>query len=85
MPLAERSLIVVDDYMRTAEGVVQAVDEFVALTGDWIVFPIYPGQGLLIHRSWMRAQKIAVAPGLDAGRMRRCDRSVRVALLSTDS
>jgi hypothetical protein len=57
--MIEKSIIVVDDYMRTAEGVVEAVEKFVALTGDWIAFPIYPGQGLLIHRSWMNAPKIA--------------------------
>jgi hypothetical protein len=59
--MMEKSIIVVDDYRRTAEGVVQAVDKFVAVTGDWIAFPIYPGQGLLIHRSWMPAPKIAAA------------------------
>jgi len=57
--MIEKSVIIIDDYMRSSEGVVKAVKDFVARTGDWIAFPIYPGQGLLIHRSWMHAPKVA--------------------------
>lgn len=54
--LIEHSLIVLDDYFRNAEGVNKAVQQFIA-THDksWIALPIFPGQGLMIHRSWFAA------------------------------
>ena len=53
--LIERSIIVVDDYLCRAEGAVKAVTEFVASSRNWIVMPVYPGQGVLFHRSWFDA------------------------------
>jgi Macrocin-O-methyltransferase (TylF) len=48
----DRSIIVFDDYLRRADGVMKAVNEFAATNRDWTAFPIFPGQGLMIHRSW---------------------------------
>jgi O-methyltransferase len=53
--LIERSIIVVDDYFRKAEGVVKAVREYTASSRDWMVLPVYPGQGVMLHRSWFDA------------------------------
>ena len=50
--MIDRSLVVLDDYFRRAEGVNRAVQEFTARQKSWMAFPIFPGQGLLIHRSW---------------------------------
>jgi predicted O-methyltransferase YrrM len=50
--LIDRSLIVLDDYFRRADGVNQAVREFTQKHKSWAAFPLYPGQGLLVHRSW---------------------------------
>jgi len=49
--LMEKSLIVLDDYLRHADGVVQAVKEFTAAHKDWMALPMFPGQGLLVPRS----------------------------------
>ena len=48
----EKSIIVVDDYFRKAEGVNRAVGEFVVKNRDWVCFPIFPGQAMLVHLSW---------------------------------
>jgi hypothetical protein len=48
----ERSLMVLDDYFRGAEGVNKAVAEFTSRNREWVAFPLFPGQGLLIHQSW---------------------------------
>lgn len=53
--LIDRSLIVLDDYMCQADGVVKAVEEFTGSSHRWIAMPLYPGQGLLLHRSWLDA------------------------------
>jgi len=50
--MIDRSLIVLDDYFRRATGVNQAVSEFTTRHKSWAAFPLFPGQGLLIHRSW---------------------------------
>ena len=50
--LIDRSLIVLDDYMRSVEGVMKATGDFLKLHPEWICLPIYPGQGLMIHQSW---------------------------------
>jgi O-methyltransferase len=50
----EKSIIVLDDYMRSVDGVMKAVREFQSARPEWISFPIYPGQGLMIHQSWFR-------------------------------
>ncbi len=47
-----RSLIVLDDYRRSAHGVDQAAAQFVDRYPNWIALPVFPGQGLLVHRSW---------------------------------
>lgn len=48
----DRSIIVLDDYLRGADGLMKAVGEFTAAHPDWVVFPLFPSQGLMIHRSW---------------------------------
>lgn len=50
--MVDHSLIVMDDYCRRADGVNQAVREFTEHNKAWVSFPIFPGQGLLLHRSW---------------------------------
>lgn len=50
----ERPIFVLDDYCRSAEGMVRATQEFVSAHPDWCAFPIYPGQGVLMHASWFR-------------------------------
>ena len=50
--LLDRSLIVLDDYFRRAEGVNRAVAEFTSRHKAWAAFPLFPGQGLLLHRNW---------------------------------
>ncbi len=50
--MMEKSLIVLDDYLRKTEGVNQAIAEFVAQEREWTCFPLFPGQGLLVHSSW---------------------------------
>jgi len=51
--LLNRSLIVLDDFCRKAEGVNQAVDEFTAKHKDWISLPLFPGQGVLVRGNWI--------------------------------
>jgi len=53
--LIERSLMVLDDYYRGADGVNRAVQEFLQRNRSWVSFPIFPGQALLIHKSWFEA------------------------------
>jgi hypothetical protein len=48
----EKSIIVLDDYMRSADGVMKAVWQFQAAHPEWVSFPIYPAQGLFLHKSW---------------------------------
>ncbi len=48
----QHSIIVFDDYFREAAGVAKAVNEFEHNFPDWKTFPIYPAQGLMLHRSW---------------------------------
>lgn len=50
--MADRSLIVSDDYNRHADGVNRAIDEFVNDHDEWTVLPIFPSQALLVHASW---------------------------------
>jgi hypothetical protein len=50
--LMSKPLIVLDDYFRTAEGVNQAVQEFISANKDWAAFPMFPGQGLMVHKNW---------------------------------
>lgn len=53
--LIERSIIILDDYLRRAEGVDKAVGEFTGHNPAWIALPIFPSQGLMIHQSWFSA------------------------------
>jgi hypothetical protein len=48
----EKSIIVLDDFCRNTEGVNKAVSEFTSAYKNWVSFPMFPGQGLLLHRSW---------------------------------
>jgi O-methyltransferase len=50
--MLDHSLILLDDYQRNAQGVDKAVAAFVGTHRDWCALPIFPSQGLLIHRSW---------------------------------
>ena len=50
--LINRSIVVFDDYFRSVEGVIKAVSEFTQAHPDWVTFPMFPGQGLMIHRDW---------------------------------
>jgi O-methyltransferase len=51
----ERSIFVLDDYHRRAEGVVRAAAEFISKHRDWFVFPVYPSQGVMFHKSWLNS------------------------------
>jgi hypothetical protein len=55
----DRSVIVLDDYLRNAEGMVSATSEFLEENGDWTVVPMYPGQGVLLHKSWFARRSLA--------------------------
>lgn len=50
--LLDKSLIMLDDYGREAEGVNQAVKEFTSANPRWRAFPLFPGQGLLVSSAW---------------------------------
>jgi O-methyltransferase len=50
--LIDQSIVVFDDYLRGADGVVKAAREFSDAHPEWVAFPMFPGQGLMIHRSW---------------------------------
>lgn len=50
--LLERSLIVLDDVCRNAEGVDRAIHEFLRDYSSWTMLPIFPSQGLLIPKGW---------------------------------
>jgi hypothetical protein len=48
----DRSIIILDDYLRGADGVMQAVTEFEEACPEWRCFPIFPGQGMMLNKSW---------------------------------
>ncbi|RKZ77573.1 MAG: hypothetical protein DRR19_27725 [Candidatus Parabeggiatoa sp. nov. 1] len=50
--ILKKSLIVVDDYNRMAEGVNKTVSEIVLPRQDWFVVPMFPSQALLIPIHW---------------------------------
>jgi len=50
--LTERSIVVFDDYLRSVEGVLRATREFTKEHPDWAIFPMFPGQGVMVHRNW---------------------------------
>lgn len=50
--LCAKSLIVLDDFNRSADGVNQAVKEVLAEIPGTLAFPLFPGQGLIVPRSW---------------------------------
>ncbi len=47
-----RSLIVIDDYHRTADGVDRALAGFVQAHPSWTLLPLFPSQALLLPQSW---------------------------------
>ena len=51
--MTNRSIIVLDDYLRSVDGITTAVGEFTVAHPDWVAFPIFPAQGLLIRRDWI--------------------------------
>jgi hypothetical protein len=48
----DRSIVVFDDYFRSVEGVIKAAGEFTRAHPDWVTLPMFPGQGVMIHRDW---------------------------------
>ena len=50
--LIEKSIVVLDDYLRGADGLIRAVREFTTAHPDWVTFPMFPAEGLMIHRDW---------------------------------
>jgi hypothetical protein len=50
--LCPHSLIVFDDYNRSAQGVNQAVHEVVNEIPGTLALPLFPGQGVIIPKSW---------------------------------
>jgi O-methyltransferase len=50
--LGSKSLIVSDDYRRSAKGVDQAIAEIVDEVPGTLVFPMFPGQALIVPKSW---------------------------------
>jgi predicted O-methyltransferase YrrM len=50
--LTQKAIVVLDDYSRGADGVNRATAEFITSHPDWNVFPMFPAEGLLLHRSW---------------------------------
>jgi hypothetical protein len=50
--MMEHSLMVFDDFNRRTEGVMRAVREFTDKDSSWVVFPLFPSQGLMVHESW---------------------------------
>lgn len=50
--LCAKSLIVIDDYNRGAEGVNSAVQEVVSEIKGTLAFPLFPGQALVVPMSW---------------------------------
>jgi hypothetical protein len=50
--LLDRSLILLDDVFRNAEGVDRAIAEFLTAYPGWTMLPIFPSQGLLIPKGW---------------------------------
>tara|TARA_B100000315_G_scaffold224707_1_gene230430 strand:+ start:578 stop:1300 length:723 start_codon:yes stop_codon:yes gene_type:complete len=50
--LAAKSLIVIDDYNRRADGVNKAVSEALAVVPGTLVFPLFPAQALIVPNTW---------------------------------
>jgi hypothetical protein len=50
--LCPKSLIVVDDYDRGADGVNQAVKEVMIEIKGTMAFPLFPGPALIVPKSW---------------------------------
>lgn len=50
--LMDKTLMVLDDYDRKADGVNQAVSEFTKAYEKWLAVPLFPGQCLLLSRNW---------------------------------
>jgi O-methyltransferase len=57
--LMKRSLIVIDDYSRTADGVNKAVKEFIDIHPGWMVLPLFPSQALLIPQTWFNTERLS--------------------------
>jgi hypothetical protein len=47
-----KSFIVMDDCRRQCEGVDKAVREFMSQSNNWVYLPLFPSQGLLVHKTW---------------------------------
>jgi hypothetical protein len=50
--LCDRSLIVLDDYNRSATGVNKAVEEILLEHPGTLAFPLFPGQAMIVPRMW---------------------------------
>lgn len=57
--LMKRSLIVIDDYSRTADGVNKAVQGFIETHPGWMVLPLFPSQALLIPKTWFSSERLS--------------------------
>jgi hypothetical protein len=51
--MIDRSLIILDDRHRRAEGVDKAVEQFLNEDRRWLEFPMFPAQALLMDRAWL--------------------------------
>ena len=54
--LLDKSLIVIDDYNRKADGVNKAVKEITTKVEGTLAFPMFPGQALIIPKSWIESK-----------------------------
>lgn len=50
--MTDKSFILIDDARRNCKGVDKAIDEFIHKSKKWIYLPLFPSQGLLVHKSW---------------------------------
>jgi O-methyltransferase len=53
--MMDHSLMVLDDYCRTAEGVNQAITEFLTRHPEWKVLPLFPSQALVVSKHWFKS------------------------------
>jgi hypothetical protein len=61
--MIDRSLMVLDDFCRTADGVNRALAEFLDRATDWALFPLFPSQALLVHRTWFARDALSQPEG----------------------
>jgi O-methyltransferase len=52
--MTDYSFILLDDCRRGCDGVDKAVEDFMQKSKNWIFLPLFPSQGLLVHKSWLK-------------------------------